>query len=228
MSSIISVASFLVERPVYKELQWAPGWYRGLTCLCFEMFMRLLTPVLLALGLVNRAAGTGVDSGFVTASQGEFFLDTRTFRHGTNAYWLNMVTDEDLDFTFLNIAGTGYTVVRTWAFNDVSQKPVSGTDFQTLQGGTATINDGPGGLHRLNKVVATANKYGLKLLLTLTNNWNPQHAQSSISTARMRRNNNALPRGFLSNDYVLQFGRLCRRREIPWDSPIRGTLQPTI
>ncbi|KDQ53311.1 glycoside hydrolase family 5 protein [Jaapia argillacea MUCL 33604] len=166
------------------------------------MFTTLPILFLLALGLLHRAAGTGVDSGFVTTSQGQFFLDSRTFRHyGTNAYWLNMVTDEDLDFTFLSIAGAGYTVVRTWAFNDVSQKPASGTYFQILQGGTATINDGPDGLQRLDKVVATANKYGLKLVLTLTNNWNPQHAQSSSSIARLRRDNSALPRGFLSNDY---------------------------
>ena len=41
-----------------------------------------------------------------------------------------MTTDEDLDRTFHDIATAGFQVVRTWAFNDVSQKPPSGTYFQ--------------------------------------------------------------------------------------------------
>lgn len=52
------------------------------------------------------------------------------------------------------------------------------------------INNGTDGLQRLDKVVETADKYGLKLLLTLTNNWNPESTTP-----------NELPRGYLSNDF---------------------------
>jgi hypothetical protein len=70
-------------------------------------------------------------SGFVTAQDGEFQLDGRIYRfYGTNAYWLQMLSDEDMDRTFHDIAAAKYQVVRTWAFNDVAQKPPSGTYFQ--------------------------------------------------------------------------------------------------
>lgn len=50
--------------------------------------------------------------------------------YGTNAYWLQMTSDADMDRTFHDIATAGFQVVRTWAFNDVSKKPPSGTYFQ--------------------------------------------------------------------------------------------------
>jgi mannan endo-1,4-beta-mannosidase len=136
--------------------------------------------------------------------------------YGTNAYWLHMVSDEDLDTTLHDIAAADFTVVRTWAFNDVTHKPASGTYFQVsissvshealtdfrcqvVSKGSATINDGPDGLQRLDKIVQTAEKYGLKLIFTLTNNWNPERTESD--TAFRRRSNDGLPRGYLSNDY---------------------------
>ena len=50
--------------------------------------------------------------------------------YGTNAYWIHMLSDTDMDTTFHDIATAGLSVVRTWAFNDVSEKPSSGTYFQ--------------------------------------------------------------------------------------------------
>jgi len=45
-------------------------------------------------------------------------------------YWLHMFSDEDMDKTFKDIATVDYQIVRTWAFNDVAQKPSHGTYFQ--------------------------------------------------------------------------------------------------
>ena len=70
---------------------------------------------------------------------------------------------------------------------------------QVLKDGAATINDGPNGLQRLDKVIAAAKNHQIKLLLTLTNNWNPVRPQPSSSFNR--RHNDVLPRGYLSNDY---------------------------
>lgn len=53
--------------------------------------------------------------------------------YGTNAYWVHMATDDDIDLTFRSIASAGFKVVRTWAFNDVSIKPVSGPYFQVCR-----------------------------------------------------------------------------------------------
>ena len=50
--------------------------------------------------------------------------------YGTNAYWAQMATDEDIDITFHDIATLGFSVVRVWAFNDVHQKPSTGVYFQ--------------------------------------------------------------------------------------------------
>ena len=71
-----------------------------------------------------------------------------------------------------------------------------------MKNGNATINTGADGLQRLDKLVATAKKYDIKLILTLTNNWNVDRPQPSTS---FRRNNDdsALPRAYLSNDYGL-------------------------
>ena len=71
---------------------------------------------------------------------------------------------------------------------------------EILQNGKATINDGADGLKRLDQVVATANKYGVKLLLSLTNNWNPERSMPANSWNR-RDNSGGFPRAFLSNDY---------------------------
>jgi mannan endo-1,4-beta-mannosidase len=111
-----------------------------------------------------------------------------------------MTSDEDMDRTFHDIATAGLSVVRTWAFNDVSQKPPAGTYFQILQGGQATINEGADGLQRLDKVVATAKKYDVKLIFTLTNNWNPEREEPATPFKRWN-DNPPLPRGYLSNDY---------------------------
>jgi mannan endo-1,4-beta-mannosidase len=52
--------------------------------------------------------------------------------YGTNAYWLQMATDADMDLTFHDIATANFRVVRTWAFNDVLSKPSSGPYFQVM------------------------------------------------------------------------------------------------
>jgi mannan endo-1,4-beta-mannosidase len=62
-----------------------------------------------------------------------------------------------------------------------------------------TINQGADGLQRLDKLISTADKYGVKLLLTLTNNWNPVRTKSGITFAR--RTYGRLRRGYLCDDY---------------------------
>jgi mannan endo-1,4-beta-mannosidase len=62
------------------------------------------------------------------------------------------------------------------------------------------INKGADGLQRLDKLVAAANKYDLKVLFTLTNNWNPEREQPSIAFKRWD-DSKVLPRAYLSNDY---------------------------
>lgn len=85
---------------------------------------------------------------------------------------------------------TQLKIQKIWA--DVDNIPENGTWFQSVQNGTLVINDGPSGLQKLDKVMELAQKHGLYILLSLTNNWNPQPPPGS---------SNPLPRGTLSNDY---------------------------
>lgn len=89
---------------------------------------------------------------------------------------------------------SGVKVVRTWGFNAINGSELDSalqsglTYYQvrmlhdavkqsahiTIQLWNSTewvLNDGPQGLQRLDHVVKTAGKYGIKLILAFTNNW---------------------------------------------------------
>ncbi|GLB34960.1 putative glycosyl hydrolase 5 (cellulase A) family protein [Lyophyllum shimeji] len=153
-------------------------------------------------------------SPFVTTRDGQFFVNGSVFKFvGTNAYWLHALnTDEDIDNTLAAIRAANFTVVRTWAFNDVDTIPENGTWFQHISNGTLTINDGPNGLQKLDKVVELAQKHGLYLLLSFTNNWSPipgidQPLPPGFNPLQIRQlqgtngTNATLPRNALSNSY---------------------------
>jgi mannan endo-1,4-beta-mannosidase len=79
---------------------------------------------------------------------------------------------------------------------DVTEVPEQGFYFQLIANGTTTINTGPNGLQRLDKVLEIAAEHSIKIILSLTNNWNPIAKKSSGSGSAP-----PLPRNFLSNDY---------------------------
>ncbi|KAJ7582721.1 glycoside hydrolase family 5 protein [Mycena floridula] len=158
---------------------------------------------------------------FVQTKNSKFLVNGSEFRFvGTNAYWLSALnTEEDIITTFESMSAAGITAVRTWAFNDVDVIPENGTWFQLVANGTTTINNGTNGLAKLDAVVRQAENFGIYLMLTLTNNWNPrplfdnltESLQNLTSTVESgggvsRRDvtvgtNNSLPRNTLSNDY---------------------------
>ncbi|KAH9484283.1 Mannan endo-1,4-beta-mannosidase A [Psilocybe cubensis] len=193
------------------------------------MYLPLLWKVTLSALLVSAQAPTRTlskrqDSDlpqFVTTQNGNFMFKGKKLDFvGTNAYWLAALnSDDDIDFTLGNMSAAGVKIVRTWAFNDVETIPVNGTWFQLISNGTTTINNGTNGLQKLDTVVRLAEKHGLFLHLSLTNNWNPRPlldnptAGLSISARDVTNGtNNTLPRNTLSNDYggmdvyVRQFG----------------------
>lgn len=79
----------------------------------------------------------------------------------------------------------GLKVIRTWAFNEKNETYVPGgmpmyggegagpTDiyFQSWKKGVQTLREGPTGLGALDNVVRVAEETGIKLIMTLTNNW---------------------------------------------------------
>jgi mannan endo-1,4-beta-mannosidase len=90
----------------------------------------------------------------------------------------------------------GITVVRTWAFNDVTEIPEAGSWLQLIANGTTTINTGANGLQRLDKLLELAAQHNIHVIFSLTNNWNPIAEPSSASGSPP-----PLPHNFLSNDY---------------------------
>ena len=112
------------------------------------------------------------------------------------------------------MSANGITVVRTWAFNganrrfhaflisshpkptDVTEIPAAGFWLQLIANGTTMVNTGPTGLQRLDKFLDLAAQHNIKVIFSLTNNWNPVAEPSSGSGSPA-----PLPRNFLSNDY---------------------------
>ncbi|PMD37995.1 glycoside hydrolase family 5 protein [Hyaloscypha variabilis F] len=92
---------------------------------------------------------------------------------GTNCYWCGFLTaDGDVDHVFADIASSGLKIVRVWGFNDVNTIPSTGTVwYQYLASSGSEINTGEYGLQRLDYVVASAEKYDVKLIINFVNNW---------------------------------------------------------
>ncbi|KAF7354147.1 Mannan endo-1,4-beta-mannosidase F [Mycena venus] len=111
-------------------------------------------------------------TGFIKTSGTRFTLNGQQFVPvGSNAYWPALLgySDAEIDQAFSDIAGSGATVCRTEGFNEVTSP--AGVYFQLWTGSTATVNTGTNGLQRLDYLISSAKSHGIKLLITLTNNW---------------------------------------------------------
>ncbi|KAG9032418.1 hypothetical protein FRB95_001471 [Tulasnella sp. JGI-2019a] len=147
------------------------------------LFNNVLVACVLSLAPAALSAalkGRSVPKGFVTTSGTNFVLDGKHYDFlGANSYWIPLLsTTEDVDKTFAGMQSQGVKVLRTWGFNAInttelaSAKATNLTYYQVWStDGTYTINYGPQGLERLDYVVATAGKYGIKLIINFTNNW---------------------------------------------------------
>jgi mannan endo-1,4-beta-mannosidase len=74
---------------------------------------------------------------------------------------------------------------------DVPTVPDAGSWLLLIKGGDTTINTGPDGFQRLDKIVELAKQYNIYVYFTLTNNWFP-FANGLPSP---------FPRNFLCTDY---------------------------
>lgn len=102
----------------------------------------------------------------------KFTLNGSTYTvAGTNGYWIAQWGNADVDQAFADIAAAGLTTVRTWGFNDVTADPGFGAYYQLWNGTTGTVNTGANGLGKFDYVVSSAKAHGIRLIVTLTNNW---------------------------------------------------------
>ncbi|KAI0830684.1 glycoside hydrolase [Trametes gibbosa] len=122
---------------------------------------------------------TNVPHGFVTTRGSQFELNGEPFSFvGANSYWLPLLlSSDDVDRTFKTMQQAGIKVLRTWGFNAINATELPGalesnlTYYQVWNGSHWTLNDGPQGLQRLDHVISTAGKHGIKVILAFTNNW---------------------------------------------------------
>ncbi|KAK3389317.1 glycoside hydrolase superfamily [Podospora didyma] len=133
----------------------------------------------LGLGLLSLAVAlptvTLADAKPPSVNGTRFTIDGETrYFAGTNSYWIGFLTNnKDVDTVLSNIASSGLKVLRVWGFNDVTRKPNAGTVwYQMVSASGSQINTGSDGLQRLDYVVQSAEKRGVKLIINFVNYWN--------------------------------------------------------
>ncbi|KAJ7120056.1 CEL4a mannanase [Mycena epipterygia] len=139
----------------------------------------------------TSTASVPAQTGFVKTSGTKFTLNGAPYTlFGSNAYWIALggYSTTDINKAFSDIAASGATTVRTWGFNEVTS--ANGIYFHLWSGKTATVNTGSNGLGMLggyfarnsspnvlsdldetDTVIAAAKAHGLRLIISLTNNW---------------------------------------------------------
>ncbi|KAK3903271.1 glycoside hydrolase superfamily [Staphylotrichum tortipilum] len=135
----------------------------------------ILSSIALGLGLFSAAGAVPCSgSGSVKTVGTRFSIDGKTgYFPGTNAYWISFLQNAaDVELTMGHIASSGLKVLRVWGFNDVTTKPGAGQPwFQYLSSSGSEINTGADGLGRLDTVVKSAEKNGIKLIIPFVNYW---------------------------------------------------------
>ncbi|KAL8688061.1 MAG: hypothetical protein Q9218_005930 [Villophora microphyllina] len=114
-------------------------------------------------------------SRFPSVDQRLFNINGKTqYFAGTNTWWLgHLFSNDDVDQALYQIAATGYKVTRTWAFG-TTNNPSTETNvyFQTLNSSGQYFNyNTRNGIARLDYAIAAAEEKGVKLILTLLNNF---------------------------------------------------------
>ena len=120
---------------------------------------------------------------FVSTSGSNFVLGGENYRFaGTNCYYLIYQSEFMVDNVLSTASSNGFDVIRTWAFIDIgyengsasvdSNGPIkNGIYFQYFDPSTNRPAYNDDGLVKLDYVLYKAAEYGIKILLTLTNNW---------------------------------------------------------
>ncbi|PSN72574.1 glycoside hydrolase [Corynespora cassiicola Philippines] len=146
------------------------------------MLFNLNTLLLFGSGAAAAAISKRTPAGFVTTDGTKFVLDGKDFYFaGSNAYYFpfnDQAADVEKGLTAAKEAGLN--VFRTWGFNDRNRTTIPGglpqyggegagpspNVLQWWENGESEIN-----LEPFDKVVAAAEKTGMKLIVALTNNW---------------------------------------------------------
>ncbi|ELU42908.1 endo-beta-1,4-mannanase [Rhizoctonia solani AG-1 IA] len=157
------------------------------SCLLLPSLMPAMRSTIVAAASVALLARAAPSPKYVKTDGTRFELDGKPFYFaGTNCYWCSFTANmSDVEIAFNEASKAGLNVIRTWGFNEVNVTRVPGglpdyggegagptqIYYQSWDKGKPTINYGDNGLKHLDKVVALAEKKGIKLVVALTNNW---------------------------------------------------------
>ncbi|KAJ1569160.1 hypothetical protein HK096_004006 [Nowakowskiella sp. JEL0078] len=120
-------------------------------------FFALALPVYAASGFVSR-------EGTAFKLNGEKFYAT-----GSNNYYLMFAQNSDIDSLFADAKSIGLKYIRVWAWYEYQGDY---NWFQNYTNGQQVFNDDVNsGLGRLDYVLVSAKRYGIKLIFVLTGNW---------------------------------------------------------
>lgn len=114
-------------------------------------------------------------SGFVQRLGPRLQLDGKPYKIvGGNTYYLGYVPEPTLDAALDLAQSFGMNAIRIWAFLDMEKPPGPwdvGFQYWDRAQGAPVLYESANGLERLDRAVAKAGERGIRLLLTLTNNW---------------------------------------------------------
>jgi mannan endo-1,4-beta-mannosidase len=163
------------------------------------MKFSLLTVASLLMGQTALAALSA--KKFASTSNLQFTIDGKTgYFAGSNSYWIGFLTNNaDVDLVFDHMKESGLKILRVWGFNDVNTVPGQGTVYYQLHAnGKSTINTGADGLQRMDYVVHSAEKRGIKLIINFVNNWDDYGGMNAYVKAYGETDHNA----FYSNENI--------------------------
>ena len=137
----------------------------------------MIPPALLALtaGVALQSAQPAA-AQFVTRQGADFALDGKPFRYGgTNCYYLHYKDPFMIDDALQRAADNNFTLLRMWTFLDADTCEESpgwdGVMYQCWSKTRSKVLINETNLERLDYVIAKAASLGIRLVLTLTNNW---------------------------------------------------------
>lgn len=135
-----------------------------------------------------------VPDGFVYAEDGKFKISGKDFYFaGTTAYWLTQVqTNADITKTLDEIKADKLQVVRIWGFREIVGATTDDPATYTQQWLNGEQKCNQPGLDRIKFILDEAEKRGIYVQISLTNNWAPDFPANA--TAKF-------PLGSLSNSF---------------------------
>ncbi|GER35554.1 mannan endo-1 4-beta-mannosidase [Striga asiatica] len=147
----------------------------------------------------NFSTQVTAENEFVRTERGHFMLNGSPFyANGFNAYWLMYVASDQsqrykITFAFQEAANYGLLIARAWAFGDGGYFP--------LQYSPGFYNEHM--FQGLDFVISEAGKYGIKLILSLVNNYEDSGGKRQyVNWARNQGHNIVSDDEFFTNTVV--------------------------